>query len=79
MHSALTEEDRRRRTRQKKVDDTKTEWVMQSEGRRDILIVYVPYINDIVIEDNMKLRKQTGQKSTEEEDGDMIAYIKFIL
>ena len=31
---------------------TKTEWVLCSEDWRDIVIMYVPQLNDIAIEDN---------------------------
>ena len=31
---------------------TKTEWVLFSEDWRDIVIMYVPQLNDIAIEDN---------------------------
>ena len=31
---------------------TQTEWVLCSEDWRDIVITYIPQLNDIVIEDN---------------------------
>ena len=36
----------------KKQNYTKTEWVLCSEDFRDIVIMYVPELNDIPIEDN---------------------------
>ena len=33
-------------------DHTQTEWVLCSEDWRDIVITYVPQLNDIAIEDN---------------------------
>ena len=35
-----------------KSEHTKTEWVLCSEDWRDIVIMYVPQLNDIAIEDN---------------------------
>ena len=34
------------------LDHTQTEWVLCSEDWRDIVIMYVPQLNDIAIEDN---------------------------
>ena len=68
MHSVLTEEDGRKqkrtiqmkskgKKRDKKDHEAKseyiqTEWVLCSEDWRDIVITYVPQLNNIPIEDN---------------------------
>ena len=38
--------------RECKPKHAKTEWVLCSEDRRDIVIMYVPELNDMPIEDN---------------------------
>ena len=38
--------------KQKKQNYTKTKWVLCSEDWRDIVIMYIPELNDIPIEDN---------------------------
>ena len=67
--------------------NVETEWVLCSEDWRDIVITYVPELNDIPIENNyadisweeiMKAYKMIQEKSTDEENK-MIAYLKFIL
>ena len=67
---------------------TITEWVLCSEDWRDIVITYVPQINNLAIEDilcryipgkNQKGIQTEQKKSTEEGSGSMIAYVKFIL
>ena len=59
MHSVLPEkidlEDtmkRKKPKKQKKQNYTKTEWVLCSEDWRDIVIMYIPELNDKPIEDN---------------------------
>ena len=38
--------------RKEKEENTETEWVLCSEDWRDIVIIYVPELNDIPIEEN---------------------------
>ena len=45
-------EDRMKKKRMKKDERLKTEWALCSEDWRDIVIMYVPQINDIATEDN---------------------------
>ena len=57
MHSVLPEkiEDtmKKKKTKtQKKQNHTKTEWVLCSKDWRNIVIMYVPELNDIPVEDN---------------------------
>ena len=62
-----------------------TEWVLCSEDWRDIVIMYVPQINDIAIEDNFaeisqeEMKKAYKQKKSTDEESKMIAYVKFTL
>ena len=77
----------KRRDYETKSKYTKTECVLCSEDWRDIIITYVPQLNNIPIENNYagisqgeikKAYKQNKRRSTEEES-EMIAYVKFIL
>ena len=59
MHSVLPEKVEGRRYNKEEEDKdtkekkhTKTEWVLCSEDWRDIVITYIPELNDIPIEDN---------------------------
>ena len=64
MHSVFTEEDGRRnhteeqrkeerqRDYESESEHIQTEWVLCSDGWRDIVIMYVPQLNNIPIEDN---------------------------
>ena len=65
----------------------KTEWVLCSEDWRDIVIMYVPQINDIATEDNYadisqeetkKVYKHEQKKITGEES-EIIAYVNINL
>ena len=69
MHSVLPEkiEDRRYNEEEENKDtkETKpyiTKWVLCSEDWRDIVIMYVPELNDIPIEDNYADISQEGIK-----------------
>ena len=44
--------DIKRRDHEAESEHTQTEWVLCSEDWRDIVIMYVPQINNIAIEDN---------------------------
>ena len=52
------------------LEHTQTEWVLCSEDLRDIVIMYVPQLNDIAIEDNY------ANISLEEIEDDYINYGK---
>ena len=51
MHSVLLEKTEDTMER-KKMKNAESEWVLCSEDWRDIVIRYVPELNDIPIEDN---------------------------
>ena len=42
----------KRRDHEAKTEHTKTEWVLCSEDWRDIVIMYIPELNDVTTEDN---------------------------
>ena len=44
--------DNKGRDHEAESEHTQTEWVLCSEGWRDIVIMYVPQLNDIAIGDN---------------------------
>ena len=44
--------DKKRKEHEAESEHTQTEWVLCLEGWRDIVIMYVPQLNDIAIEDN---------------------------
>ena len=82
MHSVLTGEDRReitpmkkkmKKNRMKKDEKQKTEWVLCSEDWRDIVIIYVPQLNHISLEDTyVEISKEEikkAYKQTKEEHG----------
>ena len=50
MHSVLLEKTEDKMKRKKK-KNAETEWVLCSEDWRDIVIMYVPELNDMPIED----------------------------
>ena len=53
MKKQTEEKKKKKKTKkQKKQNHTKTEWVLCSEDWRDIVIMYVPELDDITIEDN---------------------------
>ena len=63
MHSVITEEDtkmkkHKKRKTNKRTDQetnpehTQTDWVLCSEDWRDVMIMYVPDCNNILIEEN---------------------------
>ena len=43
---------RRRRNQETKQENTQTDWVLCSEDWRDVVIMYVPDLNNIPIEEN---------------------------
>ena len=52
MQSVLPEKREDTMNRKEKKENAETEWVLCSEVWRDIVITYVPDLNDIPIEEN---------------------------